>query len=232
VIVVDDSGSFIPPYQDLAMLHGRYTYIIRSGQPGPAPSRNMALDLVRTPYVMFLDDDDTIAPDHLQTLATHITERTDAQRPPILFCDFTVQNEDRTTTPPTLISAQAISLTHINRDSVYVLNRIPNSCVLYRYDVVANLRHDTAMEIYEDWDFLLACLHSHDLLHVPSASVNIHKTPADAPENMRRGNSRNDLTAEVTLQLYKKHPARNVETRLARQQLLANAGVTVPLDDC
>jgi hypothetical protein len=35
---------------------------------------------------------------------------------------------------------------------------------------------------------------------------------------------------EVMLQLYKKHPAPNPETRLARQPLLAGVGAALPIE--
>lgn len=36
-------------------------------------------------------------------------------------------------------------------------------------------------------------------VHVPVSSVIIHKSVADAPENMRRGNTRDDLIVEAML---------------------------------
>lgn len=228
VIVVDDAGAYIPPFAELAELKGRYTYIIRSGEPGPSTSRNMALALVHTPYVLFLDDDDSLEPQHLQALANHLKD----QRPALLFCDFQVQNEDRSTNPIQMLGRETISIADVTRDSVFVRNRIPNSCLLYRQDVVAHLRYDTTLPIYEDWDFLLQCLQHHDLQHVPTSSVVIHKSRATAPENMRRGNTRDDLIGPVMLSLYKTRPALNPQTRVARQTLMASAGIPVALENC
>ena len=228
VIVVDDSAAYIPPFGEMAALAGRYTYIIRSGVNGPAESRNMGLDLARTPYVIFLDDDDTFAPSHLQSLA----EQIGAGTPELLFCNFSVVNEDRTQNPPTHLSGGTLDISPLTADSVYVINRIPNSCLVYRRDVVAQVRYPTDMIIYEDWDFLLACLKGRQLRHVPVSGVNIHKSVADAPENFRRGNTRDDLIPQTMLDLYKKHPAPNMQTRMARLSLLTNAGVPVTLDQC
>jgi glycosyltransferase involved in cell wall biosynthesis len=228
VIIVDDAASHIPPYEELLALQGRYTYIIRSGVAGPAESRNMALALVGADYVLFLDDDDTLEPDHLNVLANYITSNT----PDILFCDFQIQDEDRTTSPPTPLTIRNISIADVTKESVFVRNRIPNSCLVYRQAIVAKLRYETDMRIYEDWDFLLASLTQHQLTHVPINSVIIHKSSATAPENMRRGNTRDDLIVEVMLYLYKKHPAIDAATRLERQALMASAGVMVPIATC
>jgi glycosyltransferase involved in cell wall biosynthesis len=228
VIVVDDSGSYIPPFEELAALQGRYQYLIRSGIKGPAESRNKGLALLETPYILFLDDDDTFEPSHLETLAKQI-EKSNAA---MIFCDFKVQNEDRTQAPPKIISKSPVSIADVTQSSVFVRNRIPNSCLLYRRDVLDGIRFDTDMIIYEDWDFLLACLKKHTLVHLPVSSVVIHKSLADAPENMRRGNTRDDKIAETMLNLYKRHPALDHETRLARQALMSSAGIQVDLADC
>lgn len=229
VIVVDDAASYIPPFAELAELKGRYTYLIRSGAPGPAHSRNMALALAESAYTLFLDDDDTLEPGHLQAVADHIAHH---HNPALLFCDFKVVNEDRAFNPPQILSTDIIAISDVTQDSVFVRNRIPNSCIVYRRDVLAGLRYDTQMEIYEDWDFVLGCMRHHKLQHVPINSVVIHKSRATAPENMRRGNTRDDLIVQVMLNLYKKHPAQNAEIRQARQELMASAGVTLGANDC
>jgi glycosyltransferase involved in cell wall biosynthesis len=228
VIIVDDAGSYIPPFAELSQLTGRFNYLIRSGENGPAKSRNMALALNESRYVLFLDDDDTLESRHLETLAQHIGER----QPPLLFCDFRVQYESRTSWPPQAGASETISIADVTADSVFVRNRIPNSCLVYRQDVVAGLRYDTVLDLYEDWEFLLQCLRGHGLEHVATPTVVIHKTAPDAPENMRRGNSRNERVIEVTLDMFRRHPAPNPQTRLARQSLLFGAGLSISLDQC
>jgi glycosyltransferase involved in cell wall biosynthesis len=228
VIIVSDSSAHIPPYKELLALQGRYVYALRSGLPGPAASRNMGLALTTSRYVMFLDDDDTLEPNHFELLAKHIGD----DDPELLFCDFKVCYEDRTGDVPQIQSIQTVSIADVTQNSVYVRNRIPNSCVLYRHDVVTNIQHVTDLIIYEDWDFLLACLKGRSLSHVATDSVIIHKSPATAPENMRRGNTRDDLIAPTMLALYKKHPAPDLETRRARQELMASAGVRLDLENC
>ena len=222
VIVVDDAASYIPPYEDLLALQGRYIYIIRSGVAGPAESRNMGLTLAQSKYILFLDDDDTLEPGHFQSLADQL-ENAPVE---ILFCDFKVCNEERTTSPPTELSTHDISIKDVTRDSTFVINRIPNSCLVYRSDIVKNIKFKNDLLIYEDWDFLLSCLRDNELSYLNINSVVIHKSIANAPENMRRGNTRDDLIIEAMLHLYKKYPAENSQITLARQNLLATAGVS------
>jgi glycosyltransferase involved in cell wall biosynthesis len=228
VIVVDDSAAYIPPFHEMVELAGRYTYIIRSGNIGPAESRNMALEMVKTPYVMFLDDDDTFEPGHLQSLVDHIGDDT----PEILHCDFNILYENRSENPPTPLSVLSIQTADVTYDSVHVANGIPNCCAVYRRDVVAQPRFPTELHLYEDWDFLLACMQGRTLRHVPISSVNIHKSPNDAPENVRRSTARRDLTLETLLYMYKKYPAPNMETRVARLAILNKGEQRASLDQC
>lgn len=227
VIIVADAATYIPPYEEMLALQGRYIYVVRSGVPGPAESRNMGLALATSRYVMFLDDDDTFEPTHLEALARQIGDKS----PAMLFCDFKVCYENRSTNPPTVESIQTIALADVSQDSLYVRNRIPNSCLVYRRDVVARIRHVTDLIIYEDWDFLLAALRGHQLRHVATSTVVIHKSPATTPENQRRGNTRDDLIPATMLHLYRKHAAPNKQTRLARQALMASAGVNLGLEN-
>ncbi|SEF10993.1 Glycosyltransferase involved in cell wall bisynthesis [Burkholderia sp. WP9] len=226
VIVVSDSSTYLPPYAELSELQSRYTYIVRSGTSGPGESRNLGLALAQSRYVMFLDDDDTLEPGHLEAVARQIGDGS----PELLYCDFKVCHEDRTTEPPSVESIEPVSISGVTADSVYVLNRVPNSCIVYRRDVVADVRHDTGLRLYEDWDFLLACLRGRTLVHMPVDSVTIHKSRACAPENMRRGNSRDDLIGATMLELYRRHPAPSMAIRLERLALMASAGLSLDLD--
>ena len=227
VVIVSDTPGYLPPYQQLTQLDKRFDYVLRStGVPGPAASRNLGLALADGEYILFLDDDDTYRPDHLARLKARLLR----DKPELLFHDFQIQNEDRTVFPPVLLpGGQKVSIADVTFDSVYVRNRIPNSCIAYRRDVLQGVRNETDLIIYEDWDFLLAAMHGRKLVHFDTDGVVIHKSAATAPENMRRGNSRDDKIVEVMLQLYRKHPAPNVETRQARQALMAGAGVVLDL---
>ncbi|MYM70405.1 glycosyltransferase [Pseudoduganella sp. FT55W] len=228
VVIVSDSPGYLPPYQELTQLDKRFDYVLRAtGVPGPAASRNLGLAIADSEYILFLDDDDTYRPDHLAKLKARLLK----DKPEMLFCDFQIQNEDRTVYPPTpLPGGQSVSIADVTFDSVYVRNRIPNSCIAYRSDVLQGVRNETDLIIYEDWDFLLAAMHGRSLVHYATDGVVIHKSAATAPENMRRGNSRDDKIVEVMLQLYRKHPAPNMQTRLTRQSLMASAGIVLGLE--
>ncbi len=223
VIIVSDSSAYFPPYEALKDLEGRYLFALHNEGQGPASSRNMALKLADTPFVMFLDDDDTIEPDHLAMLAKTLSPSTKK----IAFCDFKVQEEDRTQQPPTQLKTSNIAINGVTRNDVYVLNRIPNSCLVYPLEAIKGQQFDSSIILYEDWDFLLKCLKKWDIFHVPINSVVIHKSFVAGAENVRRGNSNTDKLMEVTLELYRRHPAPNQQVQGARRDLMARAGVVL-----
>ena len=225
-MIVSDSSTYLPPFQDLKDLQGRYAYVIHNAGNGPASSRNMGIDLAQSDYVLFLDDDDTLEPDHLMMMSKMV----DRSGSKITFCNFKIVEEDRTQFPPRHISTKDLDISGVTRADVFILNRIPNSCLAYPLAAVKGRRFDGSIILYEDWDFLLGCLQDFDLTHVPIGSVAIHKSWAAGQENARRGNSSNDKLLEVTLELYRRHPAPTPEVRQARQTLLARSGVTLPLE--
>jgi len=221
VIIVSDSATYVPPYAALSALPGRYIHVIRNGPPGPAESRNLALDIAATDYIMFLDDDDTLENTHLQGLKDALGR---SQRE-ILFCDLKVVHEERTQFPPKISGTFPVSIADVTRENVFVKNRIPNSCLLYSRDVVKSIRFDPSMVLYEDWDFLLQCLQTHDLHHVPINSVCIHKSMGQNVENLRRGTSADDKILGYTLEIYKRYKACTDEVREARRQMFSQVGI-------
>ncbi len=229
VVVVSDNPTYLPPYQELSALQGRFSYIIRSGIPGPGPSRDAGVALADTPYLMFLDDDDTLEPQHLQLMAEVIQR----EQPEMLFCDFKILFEDRSTDPPGLMEApEVFSLATYDPAQIFVRNYLVNSCVMYRRDVAASVRHDSALRIYEDWDFLMACAKGRRLRYCPFSTVVIHKTKASSDENARRGNTANDVQHVVgtMLKLYTRHPAPTEALRVGRRELMLKAGLDLPVE--
>lgn len=228
VIIASDSAMHLPPYQDLPALPGKYMYLLHNDTAGPALSRNMGLNLLNSEYVIFLDDDDTFESGHLQSLADVLLHSPHD----ILFTDFKIAEEDRNTFPPKRLKETPFSIANTTVDTIFIRNCIPNSSLVYSRKVVETIRYDPTMTLYEDWEFLLACLNKHELVHVPVNSVVIHKSYIEGDENRRRGNSSDEQIIPVMLDLYKRHPAKNIATKIARQNLFSGIGITLRIEDC
>ena len=200
---------------------GPYLYILRNDSSGPAESRNLAIDLVKTDYALFLDDDDTFEPDHLESLARAVT----ASRPELLYCSFKVIEEDRSFMPPQKLRETPVDISGASRESVFVNNVIPNSCLLYSSKVLKSARFDPSLILYEDWDYLLACLRGCGLNYAPLHSVCIHKSYVAGEQNLRRGNTNTEHLIDVTREVYRRHPAPDEHYQLMRKEYFRSAGI-------
>ncbi len=204
VIIVDDAAEFLPPYPELKQLDGRYAYLIAPTLQGPGESRDMAVKLANSDYVLFLDDDDTYQPEHLHNVAQLIEGKSEK----IYFTDFTVIHEERQSNSlPQHISEQRMSVAAADKAHIYVRNRIPNCCLVYPLAGIRDKTHDHTMVVYEDWDYLLQCLAQLELEHISTDTVNIHKCKPTNESNQRRGNQGSHLALQATLRVHERYPA-------------------------
>ncbi len=228
-IIVSDSSQYLPPYEHLKSLQGNYVYLLRNGKPGPAVSRNHAIRLVDTPYAIFLDDDDTFEPEHLASLADRIRKSPPSPRE-ILYCDFCVLEEDRNDAPPRFLKKTPVSIPGVTRETIFVNNLIPNSSLIIPTPILQSAMFDPALILFEDWDYLLACLRSATLTHLPINSVNIHKSHVAGEQNLRRGNTNNDQLLTTTLDIYRRHPSPDKATQDRRRERFATLGIDLPAE--
>jgi glycosyltransferase involved in cell wall biosynthesis len=228
-IIVSDSSQYTAPYDSLAALPGPYKYLLHNEAKGPATSRNTGIRLVDTDYALFLDDDDTLEPTHLQSLANAINDF-HGKPETIFFCDFKIIEEDRTEFPPRLLNVTPMKISHVQRENIFVQNIIPNSCLIYPRSVLQAQHYDPSLILFEDWDYLLACLKTTRLHYLPFDSVCIHKSYVEGDENIRRGNVNDEHLVPTTLEIYKRFPAPNELSRQQRIQRFSNMGVQLTED--
>jgi glycosyltransferase involved in cell wall biosynthesis len=223
-IIVSDSANYVAPYEALNALKCQYLYLLRNGAPGPAESRNLGIKLVDTDYAMFLDDDDTLEPNHLELMAKAINA-SEVEGSTIFYCDFKIIEEDRTAYPPKFLKSTVRQFPGITRESVYVQNLIPNSCLIYPRQVLQSCQYDSSLILFEDWEYLVACLDQADLCYLPIDSVCIHKSYVAGEANIRRGNVNDELLVPTTLEIYRKHSSPDDVTRQQRLERFSQLGV-------
>jgi LmbE family N-acetylglucosaminyl deacetylase/glycosyltransferase involved in cell wall biosynthesis len=121
----------------------------RSGQPlDRSAAANAGLDAVRGAYFAFLDDDDTLDPDHFAKL---VAAARPLQEATVVYAG--VRSLDR--------NAHAETTPHIFADrwedgKLLAGNFIPIHAALVPTGLLAKgLRFDTGLRVYEDWDFWL-----------------------------------------------------------------------------
>jgi GalNAc5-diNAcBac-PP-undecaprenol beta-1,3-glucosyltransferase len=229
IIVVSDT---IDPATDAACaewLRESDIYVRRNGRPGPSESRNLALTLAKGQTILFLDDDDAWHPRFLEMLYEQPAVR---QGLPVYFnCSIVDERrfEDRTET----ISESNVDLANRLNDDLYVRNQLPNSCFAAPRVLLSELKFDSAMRAYEDWEYLLAAYQLQKPVFVPVMGPRIFKVPAGSENSNRRGSSQqaNDFNAVLDyLYVYRRHPAPNDSLKQKRAALLQSCGMSVPLE--
>ncbi len=155
VIVVDALGE--NPLQ-LGEACGSFPlHLISKERPLNRPqAANAGLDAISGNYFCFLDEDDLMEPEHVATL-------------------FQALNGSNATTAYGIIrKVDMDSGNEMMYDGDFDTNKllkenfIPNLACLYDVDLLRNgCRFDVALEIYEDWDFLIQACHLGDFLFVP-----------------------------------------------------------------
>jgi GT2 family glycosyltransferase len=150
VIVVDDGSS--PP----AEIHGLGDLdlqLVRNDPGrGACGARNRGLELVTTPWVAFLDDDDVFLPGHLDGARAAIAGAATPDRVGLVYAPAIVMDGDR--------RVQGIIRAHAAEDLPRALHGgcpVPTpSCVVARTEAVRRLGgFDEAFAAYGDWDMWL-----------------------------------------------------------------------------
>ena len=201
-------------------LSGSDVFAQRSGEPGPAASRNLGMTLATGDNIVFLDDDDALSPTYLSDAGRHVDGRS------VIFTDFIVVLERLDVDgAPVALGGEQRSLSAHRIDDLYAKNFIPPACLVYPRSAVAGREFDPTLVLNEDWDFILNVKAGMPLRHVPIDGPVVYTR--EAPDN--RGRRNDHLLVPTYLQIYANRPAPTHEHRLARQAFFASAGLNAPL---
>jgi glycosyltransferase involved in cell wall biosynthesis len=128
---------------------------------------NLLLDAARGPLALFLDDDDTLLPDHLGKLAAALE-----QEPNLVaaYGDVVCMTASPTGEQHPVHTFQS----EFDPAALQLQNYLPIHAVLFRISAVRSpppCRFDTALELFEDWDFWLQLAAKGPFRRVPGVSA-------------------------------------------------------------
>ncbi len=163
VVVVNAKGA---GHRQLGSMCGRFEMrMVGSGEPlQRSNAANCGLDHAVGEYILFLDDDDWLAPHHIWMLAD--TLKTD-QASQVAYTGVELRgvHREKLTAKP---FNDAFNLGRLRSG-----NYIPIHAFMFTRALIAaqKPRFDEALEVYEDWDFLLQLSELTGFKHVPGISA-------------------------------------------------------------
>jgi glycosyltransferase involved in cell wall biosynthesis len=227
VLLVADAWDPLTPGVAAELLGPRDTFMKRTGRPGPAESRNAALQMARGEWVVFLDDDDSFLPHHLE--AVHARASQPGAR--VLFTDCKVVTEDRSKPGIPVLGEQMARIVGNDVNALWVKNFIPNHALAIRRSLLAGLRFDEHLASLEDWDFLLGVCSRALPEPFDGGGVVMHKDYVNP--GMRRGTQETSSNHTVVLDflhIYRRWPAPEAGLKAQRKALLAQVGLDLPVE--
>lgn len=163
VIVVNATGrphtplSYVPGHLHVRLIDPENRIAL-----GRSEAANLALDQARGNHALFLDDDDLIAPEHLQRLVQAMHDRPDAAG---AYSGVQVVNGD----------GQVLREYDIpwSRHRLEGINFLPIHAVLFSLRAVREnkLRFDTTLPVLEDWDFWRQISRDREMVHCPGVTA-------------------------------------------------------------
>lgn len=155
ILIVNDGGEDFSA--DISSLDSRIRWINNSGNNGRSHAANLALDEASGKYCLFLDDDDTIDPEHVETLVDALQKNSASK---IAYSAVRTMTNGVVEESPTFAHP-------FDPVRLMIENILPIHSVLFEKSLVtADIQFDPAFDRYEDWDFWLQLAENNDFLFV------------------------------------------------------------------
>lgn len=166
---------------------------------GRCISGNLGLEAAKGEYLNFLDDDDILLPNHVETLVRRLENSP-------FYAAYAIAQEHQTsasgTCPPgTRVRRKLIRYRQpFNRLLLCYMNYIPIQSIMFHRKVYAELGgFDEQMELLEDWDLWVRYAARYDFLYVPTVT-SVYYTPYKGRQKQLR---EHDMHAAMEMALNK-----------------------------
>lgn len=211
VVLVNDGGvpldtvALEAALADLQLQHHRL-----DTSHGRAHAANVGIRLARGAYIGFLDDDDALLPDHVESLWSLLAS--DGAR--VAYANVEMVTQVYEPESESYIDIQkAIFDGEFSYAQLLIANFIPFNALLFDATVLRSMQGlDESFELYEDWDLLIRIAREHPFSHLRRVTARYHQWSEElqinrsSSERMHAaslhiiGKHRDLITPEVILQ--------------------------------
>lgn len=159
------------------------------GKPlGRSEAANVLLENAQGAYALFLDDDDWLMPGHIAALVRSLQTQPTALA---AYADTVCVEQDREGNWREVRRFEG----DVSIGSLPFDNKLPIHAVLFRRQMVEQLRFDTAFDLFEDWDWWLQLTRQGAFVHVPGISA-IYRIHTAGGEGVRADPGRSRAALE------------------------------------
>lgn len=165
IVIVNDAGVDVYDLLQDELPPLQYKYIHNTENQGRTRALNIGIAAAQGDFLCFLDDDDVIYPEHLQTLVQAAAPR----NLPVVYTDVinVTYRKDINTGEWKRAQEQLVYSFDFERDNFLLANYIPITCLLIRRDCFAAVGpFDESLLVYEDWEFLIRLSRKFDFQHI------------------------------------------------------------------
>jgi len=211
VVVVNDGGA---PVEDIARaeLGARVRVLSHAESEGPAYARNTGLAQVRGDVVVFLDDDDRLAPGHLRNLVGALADG--AFGIAYSGCDIVMETLDGAARTELSRGRQPMPA-EFSRGLLLVRNFIPLDCCAIRAELFAAAAgFDELLPCLEDWELLLRLSKDAAVVHVPESTAEYRMRGLEVQDSVSK--KRSSDAASAFARIYGRHESADPLVALAR----------------
>jgi glycosyltransferase involved in cell wall biosynthesis len=166
IIVVNDGSAEVDSLSTMVEETSAITIsVIDNVGTGRSAAANTALNRANGEFCLFLDDDDEIEPDHLQSLADRLKRNSTA----VAAYSETICVLAGNKTKPIKVYDEPYS-----HNTLAIRNFLPIHSVLFRRSAANGARFDTSLNLYEDWLFWLQLSNEGNFIKVDHQTAVYH----------------------------------------------------------
>ncbi len=165
IVIVNDAGEDVSHLIPVELGDIPYQYIYNQENLGRTAALNIGIEAAKGDYTAFLDDDDFVYYNHIQTLINAAKP----QNLPVVYSDVlnVTFEQDQITGEWKRVKEQLIYSFDFESDNFLLANYIPINCLLIRRDCFEAVGpFDESLLIYEDWEFLIRLSRRFPFQHV------------------------------------------------------------------